>query len=88
MIGKTLAFLGVAPVLSGGLLQHMRQMAAGYGTCSTVLDEKSWEIMLEAFNSVDYLSLGTAANSGGPDGTWKTDRNNEVSQRRRCVVSM
>eukprot|EP00435_Cladocopium_sp_Y103_P068698 s102_g32.t1 len=27
----------------------------GYGTCTTVLDQTSWEIMMENFNSVDYL---------------------------------
>lgn len=34
-----------------------------------MLDEKSWEIMLEAFNSVDYLSLGTAH--------WTTDKKDQ-----------
>lgn len=27
----------------------------GYGTCTTVLDQTSWEIMMENYNSVDYL---------------------------------
>ena len=29
----------------------------GYGTCTTVLDQTSWEIMMENYNSVDYLFL-------------------------------